>query len=291
MAREWASGRGNGLYPRLASLPQPGERLHAIEELEAPPYEFEVCCEADAAAGQGRLVTPVDEFSGIPLPLSPMYMAERPSRYGPDDHHPWHERLDPRLQTLGGRALRSSRIQRANYDMHHLDYHGENFRGPDIPETVARQLRPIILGTAGYIPDKAISFSRTGEPLVVRLPDEFRKKLWEDKLIHVERAATVQVFLRQLILDQDLSDVKSSTVDEFLYTLDMARKREIGNDLLARATRRATSSVKQAYVQAYKSNLLPFDRPQTVSQFALAAVAMRRRRARLYSDLSQRLAS
>jgi len=285
-----AETTNEGSVRRLVAVSANGESPLPAEVAPEAAYQFAVCCR-EPATGQGQLVTPVDDFSGIPLSLSPMYMAERPSRFGPDDHHLWHERLDPRLLTLGGRALRSSRIQRANYDMHHLDYHAYNFRGPDIPETVASQLRPIILGAAGYIPGRAISFTRTGEPQLVIVPDDIRRKMWSDGQIRVERVDTVRVFLKQLILDQDLSDVRSSTIDEFLYTMDMKRKREIGNDLLARATRRATSSVKQAYVQAYKSNLLPFDRPQTVSQFALAAVAMRRRRARLYSDLGQRLAS
>lgn len=245
----------------------------------------------EVSFGQGNLITPVDNFSGIPLPLSPRYMEDRPSRFKWDDHHPWHERLHPLLQDVSGLALRASRVQHANYDTHHIDYHARTFRGPIIPDKEEDRLRAIILAAAGYIPDQAIAFNTRGDPEVVSLSRSIRKKLWYSGQVRVERPQAVRTFLAELALNQDLSDVNESTIDEFLGTADEKRRWELGNELLGRAVRRATEPINPDYVVAYKLHLLPRNRAHNASRFVLSTLSMKRRRVSLHKELQARLAA
>lgn len=242
------------------------------------------------APGQGRYRTPTDGFSGIPLPLSPQCMADYPSRFAPDDHHPWHERTSPLLQSLSGIALRASRVQRANYDVHHILYHAQNFRGPIIPADESVRLRAIILAAAGYIPADALSFTSAGDPVIVRLPDEARAWLRTSNHIRVERPTDIRRYLQELVLSQDLSYVRNSTIDEFIHTTDSDRRWILGNELLGRAIRKVIEPVHEPYALAYRTRQLPPGCAQIASRFALSSLGMRRNRSRLHQDLRSRLA-
>jgi hypothetical protein len=233
--------------------------------------------------------TPIDEFSGIPLPFSPAHMQDRPSNFAPDEHHPWHDRKHPLLyESTGGLALRASRVQIANYGAHHLDYH-RAYAGPELPATDEERLRPIVLAAAGYIPQHGLAFSSRGRPYIVNLSEKTRRDLWARGKIHMDRVDRVRQFLLEYTMNQDLSDISENCIDEFLHTPDMMRRKELGEDILGRATRRATDPVKAVYQEAYAANLLPPDRATRAARFVLKSLSVPHRRASLYDQLQARL--
>ena len=232
----------------------------------------------------------MDEFSGIPLPISPQYADERPSRYPRDRHHPWHDALDPLLQGVGGKALRESRIQITNYDAHHLDYHGAGLR-PTLPEYDSERIRPILLSAADYVPEYGIAFTRDGAPYRTRFSDEIRTWLRDSGTIRIASVQVVRRFLCANVIDQALNDISPGAVDEFLFTADPLRKWELGNDILARASRRAAAPAEEPYREAYKAGLIPKKRGQIASRFLLASLGLKRHRSQLFGTLEARLAA
>ncbi|MEO8105404.1 MAG: hypothetical protein ABI602_03655 [Candidatus Saccharibacteria bacterium] len=237
-------------------------------------------------------VTPIDEFSGIPLPLAPQYMAERPSRYKPNDHHSWHSRLDPLLHdSVGGLALRGSRVQMANFDTHNLDYHRDNFDGPPLPQNDAERLRPIVLAAAGYVPDRAISFTPQHHAVLVPLSKQVRAALWNKGKIRVERFSSVQAYLQEITFSQDFSYFENATIDEFLTTADESRRQQIGRTFLTYAVRSAIEPISPTYSQAYRAELLPRYFAQTADRFVLGRLAKRNSMRLLCKRLEERLAA
>lgn len=232
----------------------------------------------------------MDEFSGMPLPISPVYAANRPSRYPEDEHHPWHDRQNPLLRDLGGKALRVSRVQGVNYDAHHLDYHGANLL-PVLPVTDVERIRPIILAVAGYVPKYAITFTSRGTPNRIPQSEKIRMQLWQSGKIRVGSTTPVRKFLCEYVLQQDLSDLSSATIDEFLYTTDEQRKWELGNSFLGRASRRAAEPIESVYQEAYKAQLIPNNRGQNASRFILGYLGLKKQRPRLFGELETKLAA
>lgn len=122
-----------------------------------------------------ELITPVDELTGIPLPILPQEVLNHSSPHT-NWHHPWHANSAPELQGLGGRALRHSRVQLVRATDHNYkdktgrpNYH--NFYiGPELPTDTRKQFELCVLSAAGYMPDMAIDL-RSGEPVVVPMSD------------------------------------------------------------------------------------------------------------------------
>lgn len=236
--------------------------------------------------------TPVDELNGVPLPLHPESKPLDSHRFSADEHHPWHPRKDPNIlvHSLGGRALRNSRIQVANYDLHHIHYHGR-FHGPKLPQTESDLFRLVVLTAAGYIPERAMVFNGTKDPVIKPLSAELRTKLWRGRHIRVGKPAEVQRYLRDYTYRQDLSDINDSTIDEFLSTKSPEKRWELGNQLIGRAVYQATLPLKDAYREAHKTELIPPERARVVSRFVLSSLGMRRNRGLIFDELSNRLAS
>lgn len=239
-------------------------------------------------------ITPVDEFSGIPLPLSPEYMEDRSSRFRPDLHHPWHDRLDPLLcDTLIGRALRHSRVQLSNYDAHHLDYHRDNFDGPAIPTAPVDMLRTIVLSAAGYVPSHAISFNDSGTgktAKIVALSDLHRARLWSSGRIAVGQPGSVRNFLLEYTLGQDSSRLDESLVDEFLNAPTKLRRMQLGNRILKEFAYQALQPVSPFYNQAYKAGEIPLVNKRTAGRFVLESLGVHQPGMGLHHRLRARLA-
>lgn len=270
---------------RLTS-PLPFRQDRDTQSEEAPLRGSFFDTKPDRQPGDPRLVTPSDEFSGLPLPLYPQELI-RSRRFQPDLHHPIHPKRSPELQSVGGKALRNVRVQVAAYETHHYDYH-RNFYGPELPKTDDDCLRPVILAAAGYIPDTSIRFKR-GKPQIVSLTPRERSTLWEQRRVRIGSARPVQEFLKEYILSQDIAGVNESTIDEFLHTTDDQRRWILGNEFLGRAALQATEQLKPTYRQAFKAELMPNTRAETVSRFVLSQLGMRRQRIRLFEELKLRL--
>lgn len=116
-----------------------------------------------------EMITPVDEFSGLPLPLLPTAEV-LPVNQGEiaNWHHHFHPKSDPVLSgTIGGRALRAARIQLVPAVQHNYSdaaYHCF-YAGPPIPTDRAEQFGMSVLACAGYMSDYAIDLA-DGEPQV-----------------------------------------------------------------------------------------------------------------------------
>ena len=124
-----------------------------------------------------ELITPLDEISGMPLPILPQehLTIEDPTT---NWHHAWHPKTDPGLLDLGGRALRHSRAQLVRMtDHNHGDankgkqvYH-DFYAGPELPKTDREKFYQCVLSAAGYVPERAIDL-RGDEPVIRRMTAE-----------------------------------------------------------------------------------------------------------------------
>lgn len=214
------------------------------------------------------LETPVDEFSGLPLPIVPTKNLEQPTW-----HHHFHPERSPILgATIGGMALRNARMQLVDETLHNIgpsSYH-DFYLGPPIPEAEKEQFRLSVLACAGYIPDKGIDFS-DGEPIIRAFEKEELENL---RTVVGSKSPPYQTFRYQTIqhrhkpiydfftgflLDQDLAHVDKLTIEEFLTTQDETTKRHLGHLLLSEATKVASEYVNAQYREARKiGQLHPF---------------------------------
>lgn len=270
------------------------------ESLEGLSVSIESPCPSDGGSSiyrelndyeYGQLpYSPVDEQTGVPLILHPEGNSTDSHRASPDKHHPWHPKNHPLVKsgTLGGEALRASRVQLANYDLHHLDYH-RNFYGPELPTDDPSRFNLIVLTAAGYIPEKALVFSEFQKPQLKEITLEQRLKLWQTGRIRVDKPGTVRSFLKDYSLGQDLSDISERVIDEFLFTHDPIKRMELGYNLIGKAVLRATVPIKDTYKDAFKAELLPPYRARKAYKFVLTALSIGFQRERLLIELEQHL--
>lgn len=136
------------------------------------------------AAGNGADFprAPVDERTGIPLLIAPRSdLASVPVELL-SEHHSWFPRLSAELRTRGGRALRTSRIQRTKRTQHnHGDrtaFHAVFHDGPEVPDDEDTQVGLCVLALAHYLPEAVVDTSK-GEPTVRTMRDWERRRFSE----------------------------------------------------------------------------------------------------------------
>ena len=126
-----------------------------------------------------ELLTPVDEATDMPLPVR-LPAEEILSKNSPETnwHHHFHSSSDPALQTLGGNALRSSRLQLVPAYLHNAGkaenvYH-RIFKGPPLPgaDDQEKQFELCILAAAGYLPAQAIDMESNDPTIPVNLSSQ-----------------------------------------------------------------------------------------------------------------------
>lgn len=153
-----------------------------------------------------EMITPVDELTGMPLSVAPpLYDL---SRHNPDIanwHHLYHASTAPELQTLGGTALRNSRVQLLPVRQHNTGKHNYHtyYVGPPLPAAndERNQIRLCILGCAGYLPEKVIDLSEETPAVRLMTGDErdfFRRAPIPEKV-------TVAEMKRYLVLHEAAS--------------------------------------------------------------------------------------
>ena len=111
-----------------------------------------------------EVITPVDEMTGMPLSVAPP--LHDLSRHNPEIanwHHLYHPSTAPELQTLGGTALRNSRVQLLPVKQHNMgkyNYH-TYYAGPPLPDANDEdtQFRLCVLACAGYLPKQVIDLN------------------------------------------------------------------------------------------------------------------------------------
>jgi hypothetical protein len=111
-----------------------------------------------------ELVTPLDPETRIPLSIAPP-LQDLP-RDCPDianEHHLYHPACSPELQSIGGIALRNSRIQLLPPSKHNDGPHNYHniFKGPPLPaaDDEEEQFRLCVLSCAGYLPPNVLDIS------------------------------------------------------------------------------------------------------------------------------------
>ncbi|HET6924889.1 MAG TPA: hypothetical protein VFH39_03615 [Candidatus Saccharimonadales bacterium] len=244
-----------------------------------------------------EFITPLDHATGIPFPLMPRVdlppvpvgRIKNEARIA-DWHHPFHPRQELVSEGITSAvAVRNCRIQWAEYDDHHHKYHGAYF-GPVLPETDIDRFRTVVFAAAGYVPDAAIAFGRFHRPLIKKLDEDQRNYLWHSGQIRIANFATVRDYLLEYTLASDLSGVRESTIDEFLHTSDVKRRKELGGTLLGIAAYRAAAPVNEVYKLSRKMNLIPPDRARTAGRFILKTMNTQRQK-KAMSALMTKLAA
>jgi hypothetical protein len=230
--------------------------------------------------------TPVDEI-GVPLPIAPPEMLLPKNSPEADWHHHMHPKRDPRLDDVGGFALRNARIQLSSYDTHHNRYHREFF-GPPIPDTAEEKFGLTVLLAAGYLPNGVIDFRKRKTFFRQMRPDE-KQRFWASGEMRIGSETHIRNFLTEYTLAQDISHVDDWTVDEFLYTEDPERKRFLGHWLLAQAIEKATEPISGLYEHALKKERLGADKPTKVASLVAVQLGNVRRRDTLLPQLEQKL--
>jgi hypothetical protein len=238
-----------------------------------------------------ELVTPVDELTGLPLPLAP---SESPLPFNQpeqaDWHHHFHPRRNPLLAGVGGIAVRNCRLQLANWREHHINYHG-SFIGPPIPTTPEKQFETVVLAYAGAVPEHAIDVTRR-KPRIVPIMPEQRDRLWHSGELRAAGSdSIIRGFLASYTIEQNLSHLSESIIDEFLNTEVDERRRYLGHLLLAKAIEKATEPIDMKYRRAWKSSLIDPVLPAKSPSFVTVALGPPRRRYKIISQLRQRLAA
>jgi hypothetical protein len=230
-----------------------------------------------------ELITPVDELTRLPLPLVPL---ERVSQ--PDWHHHFHPKKSLLLQDESGRAVRNARLQRADYATHHYGYHGV-YLGPPLPETEEEKFATVIMAAAGYMPHYGINFTK-GEPRIAKLSSEQRHRLQTSGEIKVGAGDVVRGYIRNYIINQQIWDlnVKDLTLEEFIFTDNLERRRLIGHTLLALFTDKATESVNEPYYRAHKQQLILPGLPRNVRRFTKSSMGSTKIRDKLVVRLHER---
>jgi len=211
-------------------------------------------------------ITPVEEYSGLPYPIAPRVEQVPLGRSDiANEHHGWHPRYHPSLQTLAGVALRNSWIQYVHKELHNfgsLSYHSY-YKGPELPTDETDIYGRVILAFAGYIPDGVIDMTSKSLPFVRGANEQ------EIALLHQPRQDSnfcyqylrygydpIRDFLLEHTLRQDMSHINESIIDEFIYTPVDQRKNAIGEFLLWSAAEIATDDIRQKYRDLAKKHLL-----------------------------------
>lgn len=227
------------------------------------------------------MVAPIDEISGLSLPIAPKCNYE--SLADPnlsDEHHGFHDENDPRLKTVAGLALRNCRLQRIEKDLHNegpFRYH-PFISGPELPKTEFDYFSRCVLACAGVIPDRVLDLS-TGDPFVRPIsPEEaafLRTQSEENEFSYKYisyRYKPISDFFISYALKQKLDHIKEKDIDEFLHTKSERRKLRLGRLLLDESVEVATDSLRNKYAAYRRAELLhprvP-ESPMTLVKFKL----------------------
>ncbi len=210
--------------------------------------------------------TPTDVLSGLPLPIVPDENVRLPidNPFVADLHHGFHPASHPDLQSLGGKALRHSRLQLVdkNYHNHTERSYHRFFEGPPIPVNPDEQFKICVLAAAGFVPDQGIDLS-SGDPEIVELTPSQKIQLVEvdpdDQYGRRElkyRYTPIHDFFVDYALGRDITHVKEKIIDEFVHTEHEDRAKYLGHFLIAQTAVVASDTVAEQYREVYDAGML-----------------------------------
>lgn len=215
-----------------------------------------------------KLVTPVDEMTGLPYSIilnesiSSLHRTSAANR-----NHAFHPKMDPRLKTVGGQALRVCRIQIVEATQHNLGEHCYHsyYDGPPIIEDEMEQFRTVIWALAGYIPERGIQLNG-GEPVERQITNNEMDLLKttsvnDYKYIHFGGSA-LRVFMRKVILDKSMQ-VDLSKLDSFLSSKSLQKRRRLGMEVLKQASAIASLEISSEYKVVHSAKMLRPEAPDS----------------------------
>lgn len=198
---------------------------------------------------RGTETTPVDELSGLPLPI----YARRHDYFQHERnfHHHFHPSNSSDLQGYyEGKPVRYSRGQEVQQYLH--DRYHDIFFGPPLPETRREKFTAIVLALSGVVPRQAIDLYKAGEFRIVDLSRGEHSFLSNPKRLHMEsdrknkageakrqkdkQRERVGRFFADYVVENALEEVITpEIIDKFLKTPDEKEKRDIGRLMLENA--------------------------------------------------------
>ena len=209
-----------------------------------------------------EIVTPTDYETGLPHVILPYESSNGTSSDFWDFHHHNFPRrapeLTPQINTnpnaqpeeyglediasLAARVARGQLLPRAVHEKGH-----QRLLGPVLPSTVDEKAVHVIKACSGLLSRFAIDLRRPDDDLLVYMDDDTFERVASTKVLCSERAyydrpanfrrRIIGGFLLQYAVEQDLSHVSNSTIEQFLDTKDASRRLELGNFLLMEALR------------------------------------------------------
>ena len=240
-----------------------------------------------------KIITPRDPEFGLPLPIAPNV------RKAPDNtpdainsHHTWHPSTDERLlapahwksssydpqhptRTLGGWALRNSRLQEVDRNYHNfgLNAYHEYYLGPEIPEDEDEQFQLVVLACAGLIPREGLDMTgdepktvilTTAQRMVLSRPGKDKYGYQNMRFVH----DPVQRFLSDYVLRRQLAHISQLMIEEFLDPrISEKRRRQLGHQLLSKQVEVATEAVRPLYEEAQADQILDPRVPHDPQEF------------------------
>jgi hypothetical protein len=235
----------------------------------------------------GEIVTPKCELSGLPLPVLP----EEPRLSGvfsipgsPDKHHHFHPERHALLADIGGKAVRSARIQKMPYGLHHYGYH-EIFHGPSLPENDEEKFRVAVLSAANVVPRQAIKILSADEWDIVNLTDKEHERL--SKNIRVDNPTVLGRFFARYTSEQKIEDtVDEIVIEEFLHYRTLPkRRRELASFILGEAINFSVESLSllDSHNELKKEGFIPQRKPKT--PYSITKEYVRKRHLPYFEDL------
>jgi hypothetical protein len=202
-----------------------------------------------------ELVTPIDDYTGLPALIAPqlVWLPLNDPNIA-DVHHVWHPGSALKTE-LGNIALRNSLLQVTPRDRHNIgiDAYHRFYSGPTLPKDEKDIFIRCVIACAGVIPEEVIDICG-GTPLVRPITTKerwyFRTPSDNDKFGYryvKYNYEPVREFFKEFIFKQNLTHLRPALFDEFLYTKDQRQKVKIGRLLIANAVAVASDIVREPY--------------------------------------------
>lgn len=211
------------------------------------------------------LETPVDEETGLPLPILVVDPPNnRANTWFVDYHHHFHARA--RYVEDGNDALMAVRMSRGQ-DLPrwlHEHYHGY-FAGPKPPASREAAFRTCVLACAGVVPRQALDFGGNRGPFIRFASDRELRNL--PKTIHREGTQRKDMgktqrdhigkFFAAYAIEQSIQEIVSQRViDQFLFTPDKHTRAQLGNLILRKAIEVSVEPVRPLYLSLRRRGLM-----------------------------------
>ncbi len=210
---------------------------------------------------------PVDELTGLPLPIAPIRNLPENTRH----HAFWLPPLENSYftATLGGRAIKHCRIQMVNAKLHNDRDFGvhANYIGTPVPETEPMQFKTGLFGRAVYIPEVGLHFTEDGyveAPLEAWQLNRLRRPRGTGAYRDIRFGSQdVQAFFAEYVTSFNFAHLNRKLLSDMLSKNDA----QSVNKITQEGIDMATQEINPTYAELYAAGLLHPEAPASASQF------------------------